>query len=101
MAHLGSTSTFWKLAQAAAISALLLGSAFAQQTIQPTNTISPEAFPSAPVMKEDPRAKQARENAYRAALKKIPDKKNTQPVDPWGNMRSAAPDSSKTKQGQQ
>jgi hypothetical protein len=89
-----------KLVRAVAIGALLMGTASAQYMQKP-DIVSPTDFRSAPSMKEDESTKRAREDAYRAALKKIPNKDSTKPADPWGNVRSAAPDSSKTKQGQQ
>ena len=87
----------WRLIQAAAISALLMGTASAQNAVQQPDIVSRTDFPSAPLTTEDPRTKQARENAYRSALQKIPNKKNTQPVDPWANIRPNPPASSAAK----
>ncbi len=91
----------WKLVLVAAIGALSTGTAAAQMPM-PGLTLNPGSdTDSRPLTKEEAEKKKAREDAYKSALEKIPDKKNTKPADPWGNMRWAAPDSSKTEQGQQ
>jgi hypothetical protein len=94
MAELGSLRMCQKLAAlpvaAAAASALLAGTAFAQYTLRPPPVVSPSDFPAASAQTQNYRAKRARENAYRRALKKIPDKKATKAADPWADMRSAA-----------
>jgi hypothetical protein len=46
---------------------------------------------SRPLTKEEAKKKQAREDAYRETLQKIPNKENKKSVDPWDNMRSATP----------
>ncbi|MGH6727344.1 MAG: hypothetical protein ACREB8_12490 [Pseudolabrys sp.] len=97
MTKLGSTILFVKLAPAVAISALLAVPAHAQlNSLKEPPVVLPTDFPSAPVI-QNQQIKRARENAYRRALKKIPDKKNAQPADPWANMRSTA----SSKSGQQ
>jgi hypothetical protein len=97
MVHLGSMGTFWKLAQVTAISALLSGTAFAQRAVDQPSVSSQAAseLPTIPVIPQDPIAKRARENAYRSALQKIPDK-NTK-TDPWANIRENPAASSAAK----
>ena len=94
---MGKARTFCRLAPAAvAISALLAGSAFAQRVVNSRGevvsapVVLPNDYPNAHILKENPWSQRARENAYRRALKKIPDQKNTRPADPWQNMRSTA-----------
>jgi hypothetical protein len=83
-----------------AASGLITGTASAQTVMQKPDVVLPTDFPRVPSMDDEyEREKQAREDAYRAALKKIPDKGGTKLVDPWGSIRSAVPESSKTKQG--
>jgi hypothetical protein len=72
-----------------AISALLIGAASAQFPM-PGISLNPGAD-RPPLTKEEAEKKQAREDAYRETLKKIPNKENKKPVDPWDNMRSATP----------
>jgi hypothetical protein len=43
---------------------------------------------------EELEKQKARDNAYSAAIKKIPEKKQ---VDPWGNIRDAAPTASRSR----
>jgi hypothetical protein len=101
MVYLGR-NILWGLFQAAAVSALLTGIAYAQTVMQKPDVVLPTDFPRAPSMDDEyEREKQAREDAYRAALKKIPDKGGTKLVDPWGGIRSTAPASPTAKQGQQ
>jgi hypothetical protein len=99
MMELSSTRIFWKFAQAAAVNALLVGTAFAQNALVPPPVVSRTDFPRTRIMKEDARTKRARENAYREALKKIPNKKKPQAADPWTNMRAAEPEPLKFKRG--
>jgi hypothetical protein len=94
-------NTPWRLIQAAAISALLMGTASAQIPM-PAITLNPDSrSDSRPLTKEEQEKKQAREDAYKSALKSIPNKNDAKPVDPWANMRPNAPASSNTKRGQQ
>jgi hypothetical protein len=94
-------NTLWRLMQAAAISALLMGTASAQIPM-PGITLNPDgSSDSRPLTKEEQEKKQAREDAYKSALKKIPNKDDAKPVDPWANMRPSPPASSNTKRGQQ
>ena len=80
-----------KVIRAAAVVALLTSDAYAQ--LPPVGIeISPDAPPLTPEEKEK---RQATDDAYKSALKKIPDQKKT--ADPWGNMRASPPASSKTK----
>ena len=83
----------WKLAQAWVLIALLTGTSFAQM---PSVNLAPEDHP---LSTEEIDKRKATEDAYKSALKKIPDQKKS--VDPWGNIRPDQPASSKTKQGQQ
>jgi hypothetical protein len=82
-------NTLWKLIQGVVISALLVRAAYAQFPM-PGITLNP-GEDSRPLTKEEAEKKQAREDAYKATLEKIPNKENKKPVDPWGNMRSATP----------
>lgn len=87
--------------QAAAISALLMGTASAQIPL-PGIPLNPDgSSDSRPLTKEEQDKKQAREDAYKSALKKIPNKDDAKPVDPWANMRPNPPASSNVKRGQQ
>jgi hypothetical protein len=79
-----------KLIQAGAIVALFAGSAAAQDTVGiPLN-------PRKPLSKEQVEKQNAADEAYNAAMKKIPDRNSS--ADPWGNIRPAAPTPSKNKQ---
>src|SRR5882757_2659966 len=83
---------------AAAITALLLAPAYAQQT--PNINLIPELQSKTPEEKEQEAAQQ---KAYRDSLRKIPDAKV--PSDPWGSVRSTdtpktpAPAKPRTKTG--
>jgi hypothetical protein len=83
-----------KVIQAAAVVPLLTGVASAQLPIPGLN-LSGDAPPLTP---EEQEKRKATEDAYKSALKKIPDQKKS--ADPWGNIRPDQPASSKTKQGQ-
>ena len=48
-----------------------------------------------PLTQEEIERRKANDRAYDAALHKIPDKKSA--VDPWGNIRPAAPATAKNK----
>ena len=82
---------------AAAVVALLTGSAYAQT---PNVNLIPELASKTPEQKEQDAADQ---KAYRESLKKIPDAKVSS--DPWGNIRSvdspktSAPAKPRTKTG--
>ena len=79
-----------KLIQAGAIVAFFTGAAAAQDTVGiPLN-------PRKALTKEDIEKQKATDEAYRAAMKKIPDKASS--GDPWGNIRPAAPTAAKNKQ---
>jgi hypothetical protein len=71
-----------RLVQAAALVVLLTGTAFAQ--FAPTIPLGGPDKP--PLTPEQLERQKAIDNAYRAATKKIPDKKRA--VDPWGDLRS-------------
>ncbi|MBV1698253.1 MAG: hypothetical protein KGK33_13775 [Hyphomicrobiales bacterium] len=45
--------------------------------------------PKRPLTPEEVQQRKAADEAYQAAIKKIPDKKTS--ADPWGNIRPAAP----------
>jgi len=72
-----------KLIQAGAIVAFFTGSAAAQDTLgislNPRKQLSPEQIEK----------QKAADEAYKAAMKKIPDKNSS--ADPWGNIRPTAP----------
>ncbi len=75
-----------KLIQAGAIVAVFSGSAAAQDinetpgiSLNPRKQLSPEQIEK----------QKATDEAYRAAMKKIPDRNSS--ADPWGNVRPAAP----------
>jgi len=89
MAH-SLQSTLWKLAQSGALIALFTGAASAQI---PGVNLAPQ---DRQLTKEEAEKRQATEDAYKSALKKIPDQKPAN--DPWGNVRSNTPTSSKPKQ---
>lgn len=78
------------LIQAVAITALLTGTALAQLPM-PTFHLGGDKAPPTP---EELEKQKATDNAYKSAIKKIPDKK---PADPWGNVRSDPSTASKTK----
>jgi hypothetical protein len=80
------------LIQAGAIIALLTGTASAQGV--------PMKFPlkgdsKRPMTPEEIEKQKAADNAYHAAMEKIPEKKA---VDPWGNIRPSPATASKNKQ---
>jgi hypothetical protein len=78
-----------KLIQAGAIVVLFTGAVAAQDSAGiPLN-------PRKAVTKEDIERQKATDEAYRAAMKKIPDK--TSSGDPWGNIRSGTPTAAKNK----
>jgi len=94
MAHLAQ-NILGKVIRAVAVIALLTGAASAQfQT--PGINLSPDEPRLTPEEKEK---RQAAEDAYKSALKKIPDQKKS--VDPWQSMRPNSSTSSTAKQGQQ
>jgi hypothetical protein len=79
-----------KLIQVGAIVTLMTGAAAAQDTVGiPLNARKT-------LTKEDIDKQRATDDAYRAAMKKIPDKPSSD--DPWGNVRPAAPTTAKNKQ---
>ena len=79
----------WKLAQAGALIALFTGAAAAQL---PSVNLAPADRQLTPA---EVQKRQAIEDSYKSAIKKIPDQK---PVDdPWGNLRSNTQASPKTK----
>jgi hypothetical protein len=79
-----------KLIQVGAIVTLMTGAAAAQDTVGiPLNARKT-------LTKEDIDKQRATDDAYRAAMKKIPDKRSSD--DPWGNVRQAAPTTAKNKQ---
>ena len=79
-----------KLIQAGAIVILMTGAAAAQDTVGiPLNARKT-------LTKDDIEKQKATDEAYRAAMKKIPDKASS--GDPWGNVRPAAPTTARNKQ---
>ncbi len=81
-----------KLIQAGAIVALVTGTAAAQDAVGiPLN-------PRRPSTPEEMARQKASDEAYKAAMKKIPDKASS--TDPWGNIRPGAPTTAKNKQPQ-
>jgi hypothetical protein len=81
-----------KLIQAGAIVGVLAGSAAAQDiqekpgiSLNPRKQLSPEQIEK----------QKATDEAYRAAMKKIPDK--TSSGDPWGNIRPGTPTAAKNR----
>jgi hypothetical protein len=74
-----------KLMQAAAVIAVLTGTASAQM---PMPSISLGGDHKRPLTPEELKRQQQIDQAYKAATSKIPDK---QPVDPWGDVRPAPP----------
>ena len=93
MAHL-ARNTLRKVIHAAAITALLAGAASAQLPLPGLNLSGDE--PSLTPQEEEKR--KATEDAYKSALKKIPDKQKS--ADPWENIRPNSSTASKTKQGE-
>ena len=79
-----------KLIQVGALVALSTAYAAAQDT--PGIPLNPRK----PLSKEDVEKQKAADEAYNAAMKKIPDKNSS--ADPWGNIRPAAPTPPKNKQ---
>jgi hypothetical protein len=69
--------------------ALLAGPAYAQT---PSINLLPETISKTPEQKE---ADEARDQAYRESLKKIPDAKVS--ADPWGNVRTDTPKAATAK----
>jgi hypothetical protein len=84
-----------KATHAVAAIALLTGAASAQLPMPGLN-LSGDAPPVSP---EEQEKRKVTEDAYKSALKKIPEKKAS--TDPWGNIRPNPSASPKTKQGQQ
>jgi hypothetical protein len=80
-----------KVVQAGALVVLLTGTALAQ--FAPSIPLGGQDKP--PLTPEQLERQKAIDNAYRAATKKIPDKKPV--TDPWGDLRSSNT-SAKTKQ---
>jgi len=81
-----------KLIQAGAIVVLVTGTAAAQDSVGiPLN-------PRRALTQEEINKQKASDDAYKAAMKKIPDKAST--TDPWGNIRPGAPTTAKNKQPQ-
>ena len=66
--------------------------AFAQQ-LMPGLSLHPDKPPLTP---EEQEKRKAVDDAYKAAIKKLPDKKQTAD-DPWGNIRSTTTTSSKQR----
>jgi hypothetical protein len=91
MAHLAQ-KILRKVIHAVAAIALLTGAASAQM---PGINLSGDAPALSP---EEQEKRKATEDAYKSALKKIPEKKTS--ADPWGNIRQNPSTSPKTKQGQ-
>jgi hypothetical protein len=83
-----------KILHAGAIIALLTGAASAQLPI-PGISLDSSTRPMTPEEKEK---QKAIEDAYKSAIRKIPEKK---PFDPWGDVRPNPSPASKPKQGQQ
>jgi hypothetical protein len=94
MAHLAQ-NILRKVTYAAAAIALLTGAASAQLPM-PGISLSGEGPPLTPEKQEK---RKATEDAYKSALKKIPEKKMS--ADPWENMRPNSSTSPKAKQGRQ
>jgi hypothetical protein len=84
-----------KLITAGVIVALLVGAAAAQQPQQPLQPSIPLNQKRPPTQEEIDRQKAA-DDAYDAAIKKIPEKKSS--ADPWGTIRPSSPTASKSKQ---
>jgi hypothetical protein len=82
-----------KILHTGAIIALLTGVASAQML--PSINLGSQDRPMTPEEKEK---QKAIEDAYKSAIRKIPEQK---PVDPWGAVRQNPSPASKSKQGQQ
>ena len=80
-----------RLIRAIALVAFFAGAAAAQAQSIPVN-------PKRPLTQEEIDRQRATDQAYDAAVKKIPDKKLS--ADPWGNIRPSSPTASKNKQQQ-
>jgi hypothetical protein len=81
-----------KLIHAGAIAALAAGTAAAQDAVGiPLNARKP-------MTQEEIDKRKAADEAYKAAIKKIPDKAPS--TDPWGNIRPGSPTAAKNKQPQ-
>ena len=80
-----------KLMQAAAIIALLTGTASAQIPMK----LPLQGASKRPLTPEEIEKQKALDKAYKSATQKIPDKKA---VDPWGNVRPDPATASKNKQ---
>lgn len=73
-----------------AMTGVFAGPAFAQSNLSvPVN-------PEKPLSAEEIEKRKATDQAYKATLQKIPDKKA--PADPWGDVRATSSKSSKNKQ---
>jgi hypothetical protein len=81
-----------KLLSAAALVVVLTGPALAQLPM-PALSLGKDKPPPTP---EEIERQKAIDNAYRAASKKIPDKKA--PDDPWGSVRPSPAATAKNKQ---
>lgn len=79
-----------KLLYASAITALLAGSAAAQDSVGIPLNINQRLTPA------DIERQKAEEDAYSKAIHKIPDKKIS--ADPWGTIRPTSSTAAKTKQ---
>ncbi len=89
-------TTAWRLVQAAAVGAFLIGPASAQM---PGINLVPSTGKQ-PLTSEEAEKQKAREDAYKESLKKIPDQNTNKPADPWANMRASPPPSSAAKRQQ-
>jgi hypothetical protein len=78
--------------------ALFTGYASAQAPDSSQSSLGIPLKSTTPPTQEEIERKKANDRAYDAALHKIPDKKTT--VDPWGNIRPAAPAAVKKQTGQ-
>jgi hypothetical protein len=94
MVHL-TWDTLRKLIHAGAVFVLLTGTASAQ--FAPSMTLSPES--SRTLTPQEIEKQKTIDDAYKAAIGKIPDKQKS--VDPWGNIRPNPATAPKIKQGQQ
>jgi hypothetical protein len=73
----------------------LSGTASAQMPVPGINLApNPDRPPLTP---EEQQKQQAREEAYKSALQKIPNKDDKKRADPWANMRAEPPTAPKTK----
>jgi hypothetical protein len=80
-----------RLILAGVLVAFFAGGAAAQGPSIPVN-------PKTPPTQEEIARQRATDQAYDAAIKKIPDKKSS--ADPWGDIRPSSPTASKNKQQQ-